>query len=141
MEKILVTTDGSVNAKGALIKAKTLGEALGAQVDILHVVKEIIINPYVPAKYYMLPTESELKKLGKKIMENSLELFQDFKGQVNSVCEIGDPAEVIIEQADKGDYDLIIMGSRGLSTFSRAMLGSVSQKVLNHVKTSVLIVK
>ena len=141
MKKILVATDGSENAKKALLKARTLAEALGAEVDILHVVKEIIINPYVPAKYYMLPTEDELKKLGKKIMENSLELFKDFDGKVNSICEVGEPADVIIDQAEKEDYDLLIMGSRGLSSFSRAMLGSVSQKVLNHVRASVLIVK
>lgn len=40
-----------------------------------------------------------------------------------------------------GDYDLVVMGSRGLGAFSRAMLGSVYNKVLNQVNANVLLIK
>ena len=45
------------------------------------------------------------------------------------------------KEAKEGDYDLIVMGSRGQGAFSKALLGSVSKKVLNHAEKNVLIVK
>ncbi|MGO1470886.1 MAG: universal stress protein, partial [Tissierella sp.] len=61
--------------------------------------------------------------------------------ELNVKLRRGDPADAIIKETEKEDYDLVVMGSRGLGTFSRAILGSVSNKVLNHVETNVLIVK
>jgi nucleotide-binding universal stress UspA family protein len=55
--------------------------------------------------------------------------------------EFGNPAETIINVAEKGKYDLIIVGKRGLSTVKRFFLGSVSDDVSHHAKCSVLIVR
>jgi len=41
----------------------------------------------------------------------------------------GDPAETIINYANKGNFDMIVIGSRGLGSFKGLMLGSVSSKV------------
>ena len=51
------------------------------------------------------------------------------------------PGVLIVEWAEKEEFDLVVMGSRGLNAISRAMLGSVSNKVLNNIHVSVLIVK
>lgn len=50
------------------------------------------------------------------------------------------PATEIIKLIEKGGYDLMVIGSRGLSGI-KAYLGSVSHKVLNGSKVSVLIAK
>ena len=55
--------------------------------------------------------------------------------------EFGNPAETIIEIAEKGNYDLIVVGSRGLSSVKRFFLGSVSDDISHHAKCSVLIVR
>ena len=68
-------------------------------------------------------------------------MFDGFQGKVTTRMEKGDPGDVIIEASEKEDYYLILMGSRGLGTFSKAILGSVSNKVVNHVTTNVLIVR
>ena len=142
MKKILVTTDGSENANKALVESIHLAEALNLNIDILNVMKDIVISPYMQLDSYNIQTTEEVEKQGQEILENALKLFENFKGQVNTILKIGDPADTIIRESEKEEYDLIVMGSRGLGTFSRAMLGSVSNKVLNHAKTkNVLIVK
>lgn len=142
MKKILVATDGSENANKALVESIHLAEALNLNIDILNVMKDIVISPYMQLDSYNIQTTEEIEKQGQEILENALKLFGNFKGQVNTILKIGDPADTIIRESEKEEYDLIVMGSRGLGTFSRAMLGSVSNKVLNHAKTkNVLIVK
>jgi nucleotide-binding universal stress UspA family protein len=48
---------------------------------------------------------------------------------------------MITEEAQKWEADLIIVGSHGQSFWSRALLGSVSNAVVNHAPCSVLVVK
>ncbi|MGO1470887.1 MAG: universal stress protein [Tissierella sp.] len=142
MKKILVTTDGSKNSEKALLEAKKYAGTFHAKLDILSVVDNSFLYAYMEEKYYSLGrTEEELDKFGEELLEESLKLFDDFEGELNVKLRRGDPADAIIKEAEKEDYDLVVMGSRGLGTFSRAILGSVSNKVLNHVETNILIVK
>lgn len=141
MKKILVTTDGSDNATRALLEAKRLGEALNAKVDIINIMEYIFLSPYSTVQFRAMPVTRNCKEVGEKILKEASEIFDDYKGEVSAKLEKGDPGDIIIEKAEKEGYDLIIMGSRGLGAFSRAILGSVSHKVLNHVNTNVLIVR
>lgn len=138
MKKILVATDGSDNSKKALIEAKLFAEMMDAKVDIIKVIDEAIVNPYVVEQYY---TSNDLKPAAEKLLKESLKFFEGFKGEVNTICRVGDPGNVIIKEVEKEGYDLVVLGSRGQGTFTRAILGSVSNKVVNHVKVNVLIVK
>ena len=54
---------------------------------------------------------------------------------------MGSPAEEIVNVAEDRGCSLIIVGNRGLGAFSRTLLGSVSNKVINASKISVLVVK
>jgi nucleotide-binding universal stress UspA family protein len=53
----------------------------------------------------------------------------------------GDAADQLIRAAATTDADLIVVGSRGLSTLPRLVLGSVARKVLLHAPQSVLVVR
>ena len=129
MEKILVATDGSENAERALLLAKRIAEALNADVDIVNVMEYIVLSPYSTVKYPAMPVDKHSKEIGEKVLEEALKLFDGFQGKVTTRMEKGDPGDVIIEASEKEDYYLILMGSRGLGTFSKAILGSVSNKV------------
>ncbi len=53
----------------------------------------------------------------------------------------GIPAWEIIERSDEWEADLIVVGSQGRTALGRAILGSVSQKVLHEAKCSVRIAR
>ncbi|MCP8304623.1 MAG: universal stress protein [archaeon] len=65
----------------------------------------------------------------------SLEEGSEFDKRV----EFGVTSDIIIEVAEKGNHDLIVLGSRGLGTAKRFLLGSVSDDVSHKAKCSVLI--
>jgi nucleotide-binding universal stress UspA family protein len=58
---------------------------------------------------------------------------------VTKILAHGRPAERILEQAEKGRHDLVVMGSRGRGEVRSLLLGSVSHQVLNASRTAVLI--
>jgi nucleotide-binding universal stress UspA family protein len=59
--------------------------------------------------------------------------------QYDTLVELGDPAQMIIETSDKG-YDVVVVGTRGLSGIQEMVLGSVSQKIVQGSRIPVLIV-
>ena len=63
------------------------------------------------------------------------------KGEVETCVRVGRASEEILKCAEEKDVDLIVIGSRGLGGFSRTLLGSVSDKVLNAAKVPVLVNK
>lgn len=142
MKKILVPVDGSENSAKAIEKAKSLAELYDSQVTLLYIINDTMIsNPYVVRNDYKAELSTVLSQQGDNILRSSLELFGPNSMRVNTVMKYGDPGNSIISYAEENDFDLVIMGSRGLNAISRIMLGSVSLKVLNHINISVLIVK
>ena len=69
------------------------------------------------------------------------ELLNNRPVQVETVVHYGDPAEQIIDFAEKRPCDLVILGCRGIGPLRGVILGSVSQKVLHRTQCPVLIVK
>ena len=53
----------------------------------------------------------------------------------------GHTGEEILKAADKGKFDLIVIGARGLSGAKSAFLGSVSNHVMHQSKIPVMVVK
>ncbi|MDY0235937.1 MAG: universal stress protein [Gudongella sp.] len=140
MKKILVATDGSKYSQKALFKAKQIATDMGSEVTALSIVT-LYDNIYSHNK----AIKSELGKAemerSKDVLKEAEEIFADFKGKFETVYKTGDVVEEIVKLAEEGNYDLLIMGSRGLGAFSRTLLGSVSDKVIHHVKISVMLVK
>jgi nucleotide-binding universal stress UspA family protein len=60
---------------------------------------------------------------------------------VSLVPRDGDPATAILDAAEEEDVELIALGTRGLSTAERWLMGSVSDKVLHHAHCSVLVAR
>lgn len=138
--KFLLAIDGSKNAERALLEAKSLAEHTEAELTILTTIKPLYL-PYYGNAGLLKQDNERLEKSKKRLLENALEFFEDFPGKVETKLRKGDPGEEILAEAEEYDYDLIVMGSKGLGMFTRTLLGSVSSKVLNHTKTNVLIVK
>lgn len=141
MKKILVPIDESIHSTKALKKAEEIARSMGSDITILN-----IFNPMIEARtmpemgYYKEARENAINQ-SNKLLKDSLESLRDFKGNIDTLSRSGEPASEIISLAEEGKYDLIVMGSRGMGAFSRALLGSVSDKVIHHAKTTVMIVK
>ena len=60
---------------------------------------------------------------------------------VTTRLERGDPAETILRLAQEGRHDLVVMGSHGHSRVHRALIGSVSERVLRSSRVPVLLMR
>lgn len=140
-KKILVAVDGSDNSKRALSEAKRYAKMADAELTIITVLDHPLALYYPQVKATKTDEKEIRKKAGEVILKEAVNFFDDFDGEVHTSLRNGYPASEILEEAESGNFDLIIMGSRGLSGFSRTFLGSVSNKVLNYSRSDVLIIR
>jgi nucleotide-binding universal stress UspA family protein len=75
------------------------------------------------------------------ILQSASEAVGEIPGEIHTETLEGLPAEAILDVAKNRDVDLIVMGSRGLGRLAGALLGSQSQKVVQHAPCPVLIVR
>lgn len=59
---------------------------------------------------------------------------------VDTALLTGNPAEEILDFAKENEIDIIVMGSLGRTGLERYLMGSVSEKVLRHAKTAVMVI-
>ncbi|NBG88467.1 universal stress protein [Isachenkonia alkalipeptolytica] len=148
--KILVCYDGSEASQRAIDKAHQLTTDCGIhEVTLLHAYEDYSWVATSADGY--APSPENLSKLrdleAKKVEEKKEFLFTEGKKfeDTNATLEVklvqGHPASVITEVAEEGEYDLIIMGSRGLGGLKRVVLGSVSNSVIQGTNISVMVVK
>jgi len=140
-KKILVPIDGSNSAKASLKEAMMLGERFGSELIVFTVVPELAVFEEYPTNY---PFSEDIIKANTKRAEQLLEQVKSemvYDGEIITCYETGAPATEIVNYAEEHDVDLIVIGNRGLGAFSRTLLGSVSNKVINHAHTNVLVVK
>jgi nucleotide-binding universal stress UspA family protein len=79
------------------------------------------------------------KQVGEEILAGAATKAKDVTHDTR--LEFGNPARTILKMAKQEDYDLIVLGSRGISSVKRFLLGSVSADVSMHAQRSVLIVR
>ncbi|MBC7087790.1 MAG: universal stress protein [Tissierellales bacterium] len=137
MKKILVPIDGSKCSQLAMQKAKELAKAFDSSITVITVVDSI---KYLDMEYRYNAVQKDLA-YSKELLKTAEKFFEDLGKEIETVCKTGDVSEEILNLAEEGDFDLIVIGSKGMGRFSRAILGSVSQKISQVAKTNVLIVK
>ncbi|MFN8495621.1 MAG: universal stress protein [Caldilineaceae bacterium] len=94
------------------------------------------IGYYVPSpdgewQAYRQKFEVELKHLAQTLREVGY--------HVHTLVRIGEPVEQIVAVAEKGNYDLLAMATRGRTGLSRLLFGSVAETVLRQVTLPVLL--
>lgn len=143
IHRILVPVDFSEPSRLALAQAENLAAALGATVDALAVWEPP--NPVSPDVMITVPgwSAASIEMQGvegtRKQLAEFVNQVRESPATVNQRIDKGNPAATILRVADEG-YDLIVMGTVGRGSFSRAMLGSVSAKVAAHASCPVLVV-
>jgi nucleotide-binding universal stress UspA family protein len=138
---ILVPYDGSQPSAKALDKAIELARTDDA--SFLTVAHVINLQPIVLADMTLTQPDSyqeQVKEQGNKIIDKIKSIVGDLPHS-KVVVLAGSPAEAIVDYAETADCDLIIMGSRGLSSLKEFMVGSVSHNVILHSHIPVMIMK
>lgn len=137
--RILLGVDGSDNSFHA---AKTAGDlARNMKSEILRIVVAFEpVPPYLGEPNLQTAISSRLKE-AHRILARAVEFVGDIPGEVHTEILEGSPAEAILDVANTRKSDLIVMGSRGLGRLAGVLLGSQSQKVVQHAPCPVLIVR
>ena len=139
--KILIPVDGSPFTKRMLAYLAAHDEWLGASqtYTVLHVAPPVppraasVLDKTVLQGYYA----EESAKVFKPIRS----FFDKQKIKAEFVAKVGPAADAIATLADKGGFDLVMMGSHGHGTIASMVLGSVTTKVMAQCKAPVLIVR
>jgi len=128
-EKILVPLDGSKLAEASLPYAEELARKIGSQITLISVLL-----------YGSESDEDQYHHLHQFYIQEMTKTMKQKAIKVKSVIVIGDPAEQIVDYADKKNFDLIIMGTRGRSALKRWILGSVADKVVSSTSCPVALI-
>lgn len=140
IKKILVPVDGSENSDRAVDQAIDLAKKYRAELQLIHVVPvttALVTGPEALA----IDVSKQLESSGERILSAALSKVEGQELEAVTRLEHGQPADKVIEVAKDENFDVIVIGSRGLGRVARFFLGSVSDKVSHHAPCAVLIVK
>ena len=136
--KILIPVDGSDASIRAMSHAVLLAKGLGASVFVYHVF-------HLPHAAGIVMTKSMKESTEKKII-TILNSAKNIALKSDVPCKQqaqggGNSGKKIVDFTEKYNFDMIVMGSRGMGSAKEAFLGSTSNHVLNKSKIPVMIVK
>lgn len=143
-KNILVPVDGSKHSLMAAAQAVDIAEKYQASVTLLHVINISQLTGLGTMQGPPLITEGMAENLndaGKTIIDDTLQSLPTHSVEIHTELVWGMPERAIISQVTSQSHDLIVIGSRGLSTFGGLLLGSVSDRVVHQAPCPVLVVK
>ena len=133
MKKILVAYDGTEPSKRALTAAAVLGKAFGATLGVVSVV------PRRPGRFTIDPWDDSQVHAEELLEARDLLRADGLEAELFE--PVGDPAVMIEQVAEKGGYDTVVVGDRGLGAIGRLLQGSVSEHVATHAAATVVVAR
>jgi nucleotide-binding universal stress UspA family protein len=135
--KILVGYDGSDEAKRALEWAAHLYRAEpSSSVVVIGVAPALDAAPRIPDA---VDPSSDVP-LHQRQLDEAASILADAGVKGETLVRVGRPAEEILDTAEERDFDLIVLGHRGMGAARRFLMGSVSERVVRHATRPVLVV-
>jgi ACR3 family arsenite efflux pump ArsB/nucleotide-binding universal stress UspA family protein len=157
--KILYATDLSATARHAARYACSLGHHYGAAVTVLHVVPDALSGYSADAgvdlaaqsgmggreHWNRAEIEAARSRLQARIRETAERVTRQIPScpvnPENVLVKAGDPVREIVEVAQAGEFDLIVMGTHGHGPLEEAFIGSVATGVIHACRKPVLVVR
>lgn len=138
-DDILVPTDGSDEVSAALDQAFELASTYNATVHALYVIDDSRGSSGLMGLEDRDPL-APLREEGENAVEKVARKAREADVAVTTAVRQNIPHEGIRAYADEQDIDLVIMSSRSHSGISRALFGSVTERVLRLTERPVLVV-
>ncbi len=150
--RILVAVDGSAASLQAVETLRSLFDLSSAEVCLMYVAETPWIQPGSEEDWETYSEEDkensetgamekELVREGEGVLEQARDLLVPNRLSVSTRSDEGNPANEILSEAERGQYDLIVAGATGARDLKHRMLGSVSSKIAWNAPCSVLIVR
>lgn len=153
-QKILVPLDGSEHSTKALEKAVQIAKKFDAKLTLIHVYSVSAQPVLLPEPTTMgaspIPylTGGEISKVariarntGSRVLDDGEQAAKAENVRVGKMLVEGHTVEEIVRAAKEGNFDLIVIGARGVSRIREFLLGSVSDGVIHHATCPILLVK
>jgi len=149
--RILIAVDGSAASFHAVEAVGELCDLSSAEVCLMYVAEtpwvqlELEGDWATSSEQEMESSEAgvlekELVNEGEALIEDARKLLRHNRLLVNSRIEEGNPANELLAEAERGQYDLVVLGATGNRDLKHQMLGSVSSRIAWEAPCSVLIV-
>jgi len=150
--RMLVAVDGSTASLHAVETLRSLFDLNSAEICLMHVAETpwIQLGPEEDWETYSDEDkdnsesgvlEKELVREGEAALEQARDLLRSLRLSVSTRVDEGNPANEILSEAERGQYDLIVAGATGSRDLKHDMLGSVSSKIAWNAPCSVLIAR
>jgi len=145
IKKILVAIDGSEASKHALDFAVNLAEQISAEMQLLTVVPPVLLPSlglYKVRSKAIRECTDEMETIFWEILAKAQSEVEKRspKLKISTKLKMGEPHKQIVQIAKLGNFDLIVMGSRGLGSRFTA-LGSVSSRVIDEAPCPVAVTR
>ena len=136
-KKILLAVDGSANSmRAAEYVASMLKMCPEIKVTIIYVIPQ-----YLPDFKSSEKITDTVQELADKAVNFAKKILASETENINTVIKKGSVAKEITDFAKKEGFNLIVMGSRGLTAVEGITLGSISHEVLTLTQIPILFVK
>ena len=119
-QRILVGTDGSATASRAVDRAVAVARTTGARLTILCAGR---------------------RDRARAVVEGEASRHAGSGVEIDTAVAEADAVSALLEAAERGGYDLLVTGNKGMAGARRFLLGSVPNKVSQHLPCSLLIVR
>ncbi|MFH2130481.1 MAG: universal stress protein, partial [bacterium] len=159
IRKIIFATDLSETARHAVRYACSIGHQYGAGVTVLHVLPDVLeqlgaeagvdfadkVSSEGAASYNATQIEAARLTIQKRIVETSRLIMKEIPNcplsESEIIVKVGSPADNIIETAQTGGYDMVVMGTHGHGPLEESLIGSVANEVIQRSSKPVLVVR
>ncbi|WP_414054394.1 universal stress protein [Macrococcus equi] len=131
-QSVVVAVDGSKNSYRAAEEALKLN---ASKYTLLSVVS------HEDSKDAILHSEQSSSDKRKALLEPIIDLYENKANEFNVMIEHGIPKDVIIQNVKRHNYNVLVIGSRGLNPLQEMVMGSVSRKVIKEIAIPILVVK
>jgi len=143
--RIVLATDGSPCSDRAVQSVAMRPWPAGSQIEVVSVVHTRM--PAFPDVELMIEAAhlealaADRERAPARVQRAILCLTEEHTASVTGKVLEGDPRDAILEEAERWQADLIVVGSHGFGPTKRRLLGSVSQAIALHAPCSVEIVR
>jgi nucleotide-binding universal stress UspA family protein len=142
---VLLAMDGSSGSATAAKLVENIHWPLGSSVDVVRVVREGNLDVILGPSLVGFPLPRDLEATAVRDAEDSLraavEPLRRLGLKANYAVLHGRPADAILELIDRQRPDLVVVGTRGNSEFTQALLGSVSAELVDRSPVPVLVAR